>query len=48
MSHSEPAQTGAESEGQARVPEPEVVPRAKRRQYRQINRPCCWRAEVSG
>ena len=47
MSHSEPTQTDADSEGQAQVPEPEVVPRAKRRQCEQINCPCCRRAEVS-
>ena len=33
MSHSESTQTNAESERQAQVPEPEVVPRAKRRQF---------------
>ena len=33
MSHSEPTQKGADSEGQAQVPEPEVVPRAKRRKF---------------
>jgi hypothetical protein len=33
MSHDEPTQTDADSEGQAQVPEPEVLPRAKRRQF---------------
>jgi len=33
MSHSGPTQTDAESERQAQVPEPEVLPRAKRRQF---------------
>jgi hypothetical protein len=47
MSHSEPTQTDADSEGQAQVSEPEVVPRAKCRPYEQINRPCYRRAEVS-
>ncbi len=39
MSQSEPTQNDADSEGQAQVPDPEVVPRAKRRQYEQINCP---------
>ena len=33
MSHSESTQTNAESERQAAVPEPEVLPRGKRRQF---------------
>jgi transposase len=33
MSHSESKQTNAGNEPQARVPEPEVLPRAKRRQF---------------
>lgn len=33
MSHYEPTQTDAGSERQAAVPEPEVLPRAKRRQF---------------
>ena len=33
MSHSEPTQTNAEDEREARVPEPEVLPRAKRRRF---------------
>jgi transposase-like protein len=33
MSHSEPTQTDADSERQAKVPEPEVLPRAKRRRF---------------
>ena len=33
MSHSGPTQTDADSEHQAQVPEPEVLPRAKRRQF---------------
>ncbi len=33
MSHSEPTRTDADSEGQAPVPEPEVVPSAKRRKF---------------
>ncbi len=37
MSHSEPTETDADSEGQAAVPEPEVVPRGKRQQHEQIN-----------
>ena len=48
MSHSEPTENDAESEGQAPVSEPEVVPRAKRRQLEQINCPSCRRADVSG
>ena len=48
MSHNEPTQTDADSEGQTRVPEPEVVPRAKRRQYGQIISAYCRRAEFTG
>lgn len=33
MSHSEPTENEADGEGQAEVPEPEVVPRAKRRRF---------------
>ena len=33
MSHSEPTETDADNKGQAQVPEPEVVPRAKRRKF---------------
>jgi hypothetical protein len=33
MSHSEPTENEADSKGQAQVPEPEVVPRAKRRKF---------------
>ena len=33
ISHSEPTETNADSEGQVQVPEPEVVPRAKRRKF---------------
>jgi transposase len=33
MSHSESTQTDADGERQAQVPEPEVLPRAKRRQF---------------
>jgi len=33
MSHSKPTRTEAGSERQARVPEPEILPRAKRRQF---------------
>ena len=33
MAHSRPNQTNADGERQARVPEPEVLPRAKRRQF---------------
>ena len=33
MSHSEPTENEADGEGQAQVPEPEVVPRAKRRRF---------------
>jgi len=33
MSHSEPTENEADGEGQAQVPEPEVMPRAKRRRF---------------
>ena len=33
MSHSEPTQINAKDEPEARVPEPEVVPRAERRRF---------------
>ena len=33
MSHSKPTQTNAEDEREARVPEPEVLPGAKRRRF---------------
>lgn len=33
MSHSRPTQTDADSERQVQAPEPEVLPRAKRRQF---------------
>ena len=33
MSHSEPTQTNAEVEREVQVPEPEVLPRAKRRRF---------------
>jgi hypothetical protein len=47
ISQSEPTQAGADSEGQAQVPESEVVPRAKRRQCELSNCPRCRRTEVS-
>jgi hypothetical protein len=38
MSIGAPTETDVDSEGQARVPKPQVAPRAKRRQCKQINR----------